>query len=403
MIPSLVRRLLARLRARPGQPPPRPSAPSPVRPPVPPMPLERGVNLVGFARGGLGLGENLRRFAEALHADRQPFALIDFDQGLGGRGVDPRLDAWIGTGNPHPTNVFFINADQTPAARAQYGDAFWADRRNIGFWFWELEQFPAVWQPAIDLVDAVWTASDFVRRSVATRTGKPVHRVAVPVELTLARTYTRTEFDLPEPPFLFYFNFDFHSYAQRKNPLGAIEAFRRAFPRGDTRAAMLIKSVNGAASPVQLEALRAAIGGDGRILVRDGYLDHATANGLMSVCDAYLSLHRSEGFGLGLAEAMYLGKPAVATGYSGNLDFMHADNSCLVRHRMIPVGPDEYPWGEGQHWADPDLDDAARRMRQLVDEPAFAQAVARAGAESIRRTHSPQACVASVRAALAPD
>jgi len=141
-------------------------------------PLEQGLNLVGYARGGLGLGENLRRFAETLHAAGLPFALVDFAANLGERGVDARLERRIRTDNPYPTNVFFVNADQMPVAREHFGAKFFERRRNIGFWFWELEGFPDAWSGAFDLVDEVWTASEFVRSAVAARTDRPVFKTS---------------------------------------------------------------------------------------------------------------------------------------------------------------------------------------------------------------------------------
>jgi glycosyltransferase involved in cell wall biosynthesis len=362
--------------------------------------LHDGLNLVGYARGGLGLGENLRRFAETLHAAGLPFALVDFDANLGDRGRDTRLERRIRRDNPYPTNVFFVNADQMPVAREHFGAGFFEGRRNVGFWFWELERFPQAWAGAFDLVDEVWTASDFVRGAIASHTSKPVHRVALPVELPAIRAFDRAEFGLPAGPFLFCFHFDFHSFAQRKNPQAAIDAFRRAFPPDDRRAALLLKTINGAAAPGPMAALREAAGDDPRILLIDGFLDHEAAVGLMSVCDAFVSLHRSEGFGLGMAEAMCLGKPVVATGYSGNLDFMTPVNSCLVRHRLVPVGDGEYPYGAGQHWAEPDVEHAAECMLRLVDDPTFARTVGRAGAESIRQTHDRHACLTSMARAL---
>ena len=400
-MPSFLRRLLARLLPVPASALAPAAAPALLPALAPRAPLSVGVNLIGYARGGLGLGENLRRCAEALDAAGERFALIDLAEGLGQRGVDPRVDRWIVQANPHPTNVFFVNADQMPVAKAHFGDAFFAGRRNIGFWFWELERFPAAWAGALDLVDEVWTASEFVRSAIRACTDKPVRRIALPVQAATDRRWTRAEFGLPDAPFSFFFNFDFHSFAQRKNPMAAIAAFRAAFAQGDSRAMLLIKSINGDKAPAQRAALDAAIAGDPRILVRDEFLDHARAIGLMSVCDAYVSLHRSEGFGLGLAEAMCLGKPTVATSYSGNLDFMTPDNSCLVRHRLVEVGADEYPWGAGQHWAEADIDDAARWMRRLVDDPALARTIGEAGRESIARTHGREAFVASVRRALA--
>lgn len=367
-----------------------------------PAALQQGINLVGYASGGLGLGENLRRFAEALDAARLPFSLIDFRVNLDGRGVDDRLARHIGTENPYPVNLFFVNADQMPFVHRHFGPEFFAGRRNIGFWFWELEGFPNAWSEAFDLVDEVWVATDFIRNAIAACTRKPVHRLILPISLTPpAHTPSRAALGLPDRGFLFHFHFDFRSFVQRKNPQAVIAAFQQAFPAGDRRAVLLVKTINGTQVPEALAALREAVAPDPRIVVMDGFLSHEDNMGLMMLCDAFVSLHRSEGFGMGLAEAMYLGKPVIATGYSGNLEFMTPDNSALVRHRMIPVGPDDYLHGEGQQWADPEVGHAAGLMRRLVDSPAYARALGQAGAESIRRTHSRRACLDSMARALA--
>jgi glycosyltransferase involved in cell wall biosynthesis len=360
-----------------------------------------GINLVGYARGGLGLGENLRRFAEAARRGGLPFALVDLDVNLGERGRDTRLDAWIGQDNPWPVNVFFVNADQMPAAREHFGEAFFAGRRNIGFWFWELEGFPAEWWGAFDLVDEVWVASRFVQAAISACTTKPVRRLALPVEVPLPRAFTRDEYGLPQRPFVFLFSFDFQSFVQRKNPRAAIEAFQRAFAPGDERAMLVVKSINGHWAPALLDEVRERIGADRRIVLLDGFLDRDAAMGLVSVADCYVSLHRSEGFGLGMAEAMALGKPAIGTAWSGNLDFMNEHNSCLVPATLVPVQPGEYRFSEGQRWAEPDVDAAAAQMRRLVDEPDFAARIGRAGAEYIAAHHSHAACLASMRSALA--
>ena len=359
-----------------------------------------GVNLVGYAQGGLGLGENLRRFALAAHQGGLPFSLVDFAENLGDRARDQRLQHWISRHNPHPVNLLFINADQTATARAHFGPRFFEHRRNIGFWFWELARFPHAWLPAFDLVDEIWVASTFVETALRPLTRKPIRRVALPIEVSVTRGFRRADFGLPDKGFAFLFSFDFHSYAARKNPLGTIEAFRLAFPRGDEPALLVVKSINGHRAAPLLARIRELASPDPRIVLIDRFLDAEQALGLLSVVDCYVSLHRAEGFGLGIAEAMCLGKPVIATDYSGNTDFTRPDNSCLVPASLVPVGPQDYPFGEGQVWAQPDAEIAARHMRRLLEEPLHAVAVGRAGAEFMRRHHDNAACVASMRAAL---
>lgn len=359
-----------------------------------------GANLIGYARGGLGLGEVLRRFCEAARQGAYPFSLVDFDVNLGERGQDRRLDAWIGTGNPHPVNLFFVNADQMPFAREHFGERFFAGKRNVGFWFWELERFPREWLPSLDLLDEVWVASRFVQAAIRPHTRKPVRRVTLPVEVALPRRFGRAEFGLPQERFVFLCSFDFHSFAQRKNPHAVIAAFRSAFPRGDELAMLVVKSINGERVPALAASIREATGGDSRIVLIDAFLDRDRTMSLTAAADCYVSLHRSEGFGLGIAEAMCLGKPVIATGYSGNLDFTHAGNSCLVPAQLVPVMPGEYPFGEGQRWAEPDAASAAAQMRRLFSSPDEAHAIGQAAATYMARRYSYAAALESMRDAL---
>ena len=293
-----------------------------------------------------------------------------------------------------------VNADQTPGTLGSLGPDITDGHYTIGYWHWELARFPRAWSHAIDLVDEIWTASEFVARAVRAATRKPVRVVPLPVDVRLARPYTRAEFGLPEDRFVFLFTLDFHSFLARKNPAGLVAAFRAAFPPGDERVALVIKTTNGHDRPADVGLLRDAIGGDERIQLRDGYLSRADVFGLESVADAYVSLHRSEGFGLGLAESMFLGKPVIATAYSGNLEFMTPANSCLVGYRLVDVGDGEYPHPEGQVWADPDLGHAADLMRRLVDDQDHAASLGRRAAADVRELLSPARTGARIARAL---
>lgn len=195
-----------------------------------------------------------------------------------------------------------------------------------------------------------------------------------------------------QPAFTFLFSFDFHSYIERKNPVAVIDAFRSAFPvdRKDVR--LVLKSINGDIFQSQFYELIEYVLKDPRILIQDGFISRQQMIALMASADAYVSLHRSEGFGLGLAESMYLGKPVIGTAYSGNVEFMTPDNSCLVDYIMIEVKPGDYMHGEGQYWAAPDINDAARHMRRLVDEPAYATALGVRAATDMRTLHSRARC-----------
>ena len=371
-----------------------------------------GVNLVGYARGGLGLGETLRRFAHALHEERLPFSVVDVDLHLGDRGRDERLAGWIGRGNPYPINLMMVTASELPAVRAHLGAAFFEGKRNIGYWFWELERFPQAWCGAFDLVDEAWTATEFIAAGLRPHARAPVrvvpHPVTVPPGLAdlgpQDRQRIRSRLGLPERGFQFLYTFDFHSYLARKNPWGAVEAFRRAFGAWDSAGGgnvqLLLKSINGHAAPQALAQLQAQVAEDPRIVLMDRFLDHGDHMALMASCDAYISLHRAEGFGQGLAEAMLLGKPVIASAYSGNLAFMDPSCSALVKCARVALGENDYPYGEGQSWAEPDLDDAAVWMRRAVEDGDWRRAIGAAARRVAGQRCSPRQSALALRDAV---
>ncbi|MEO7934889.1 MAG: glycosyltransferase [Dokdonella sp.] len=361
---------------------------------------ETGINLVGYAHGEFGVAEILRRHAYALQGGGVPFVVIDFDTGVASRQDDRSMQRYLSQKCRYSVNVFCINADQMLIAHRQLGDEVFAGRYNIGCWFWELEKFPDQWQDAIEIVDEIWVTSPFVRNAIAACTDKPVHIVPVALGVDLPEQFSRSQFGLSEGVFLCLFSFDFNSFFTRKNPEGAIAAFRKAFADGRRDVRLLIKTSNGKRFPEALKYLVDVAAEDDRIEVRDGFLDRSEMWALQACCDCYLSLHRSEGLGLGMAECMLLGKPVVATAYSGNLAFMDVKNSCLVDYSLIPVKEGEYPAWQDQHWAEPDLDQAAAYLIRLADEPAYERQIGQAAKASVVQQLSPAASVAAMTARL---
>lgn len=383
--------------------------------PMPPMPLARtgrgerralappvspGVNLLGYARGEFGIAECLRAYTRALEPSGYPFGIFNFDVGAASRQQNHSVDGSLSDTLRYATNVFFINADQMPIARHVLGKTAFRGHYNVGLWLWELEQFPHDWRCAFDLVDEVWAPTAFVRDAIAAATTKPVLRMPMPVEFDAPAGMDRAAFSLPDDEFMFLFSYDFNGFRSRKNPEAVIAAFLHAFGDGTRGVRLLVKSTNGTRFPDQLEALQRSATDDPRIEVRDGFLSRETMFGLQNAVDGFVSLHRSEGFGLNIAECMYLGKPVIATGYSGNMDFMDAGNSLPVDYRMVPLHAGDYPYWCGQHWAEPDVAHAARLMRRVFDDRAFARNIGAAAAASIRRTHSRAACAAAITARL---
>lgn len=313
-----------------------------------------GVNLWGYLRTESGVGEHARTLLAALDEARVPVVPIDFPDSRSRR--DHPLP--IGTREEPCFDVHLIcvNADQTPHFVGKVG----ADRlagHRIGYWHWEVEEFPDGMAQSAELVDEIWTASRHSAEAIRRKVQKPVHVVPPAVDPPAPAPLPADLIPAGAGP-LFLTCFDFDSVIERKNPEGAMAAFRLAFPRGGAR--LLVKSVNGHLHPERLAALIAAAADRPDIHVVDRYLERAEQAALIAACDVFVSLHRAEGFGLMLAEAMWFGKPVIATGYSGNLEFMDESNSILVPWRPAPI-----PAGAGPYtgtWAEPDLEAAAAAM-----------------------------------------
>ncbi len=347
-----------------------------------------GVTLVGYARAELGLGEYMRNSAQALEAAEVPLAVLDCSQISSHRKADDRLVRLIRDRSPFPINLIHVTADRMFDACVSFPTDALLGRYNIGVWMWELPRFPAELLQCAGFLDEIWAPTSFVYASLS-ESPVPVHHMPVCVTAELHRTPSRAEFGLDEKRFLFVFSFDAYSFIARKNPSAVIRAFRRAFPRGDEAAGLVLKVMNANRHDPRWQTLLADIKADPRIKVITKTLLREDWLGLLSLCDAYVSLHRSEGFGYGPAEAMCLGKPVILTGYGGVTDFARPDTALLVEHRLVPVQPGQYHFANGQVWADPDIEHAARHMRNLVEDRELAHRIGMAGRDFVQRHHAP--------------
>lgn len=349
-------------------------------------PWRQGVNVVGYVTAVLGVGHVARVLASTLDAAAVPKVVVANQETASRKSL--QFDTRVASDAAYDVNLLCVNADHTPYLAEQLGPEFFAGRRTIGVWFWEVENFPAPPCGAFDLVDEVWVASDFVLESVAPVAPKPVRKFPLPVVVpSPPAEVTRSQLGLPDDRFVFLFVYDFLSTAERKNPVGLIEAYTRAFGPDDGTV-LVLKSINGDKRVEQLERVRRAAEGRPDVIVRDAYLSPDLHAALLAQCDAYVSLHRSEGFGLDMASAMGLGKPVIATGYSGNLDFMDDDTAYLVDYDLEPVGPGNDPYPPESRWAGPRLDHAAELMRRVVERPEEARERGRRAEARIRTDFS---------------
>ncbi len=355
-----------------------------------------GVNILGYIHGQFGLAEAARSYARALIDHGVPVALRDIDLDLPHGWDDHALDAHINNDMPHPVSIIFVNPDYLEPALRDIGAAKLQGRYLIACWFWELETIPDSWLPALALVDEILVATAFVEHAVKRVTDKPVLRVPMPLGMIEDSGLQRADFGLAADTFVFLVTFDFSSRMERKNPEAAIRAFRAAFPSARRDVQLLVKSSNGYRFPHWIKRILDLAEGDDRIVIRDDVIEREHLNALQRCCDAYVSLHRAEGFGMGLAECMAIGKPVIATAWSGNMEFMDAQSAALVDYTLVPLADGEYPGGEGQRWADADVDQAAAWMRRLADEPGLATRLGLRGKEKIEATLSSPVAAARI-------
>jgi GT2 family glycosyltransferase/glycosyltransferase involved in cell wall biosynthesis len=338
-----------------------------------------GVHIVGYAKGEFGRGEDVRQTARALAANNVKFSIVDvLSASFHGLG-DASASQWISRSFQYPINILLINADALPEFVFHAQKELLEGRTNIGYWAWELPHCPRPWDLSLDLVHEVWAPSRFIRDSFAERARIPV--VYMPLAATLpelSRPYAKMDFGLAEREFYFLYGFDAASWLERKNPVAAVRAFKLAFPFGHG-VGLVLKIMNLREGDPKWQALLGEIADDPRIKIITERLARDELIGLVSVCDCYLSLHRSEGFGRGPIEAMLLGKPVIVTNYSGVTEYANMETACLVDFRLIPLGAEDYIFWEGQQWADPDIEHAAWHMRRLVADPVFARSLGRAG------------------------
>jgi glycosyltransferase involved in cell wall biosynthesis len=351
-----------------------------------------GVTVVGYPFRPIGMGEHARSTLRALQAGGVAASLADVS--LDNGEIDPDIDRdfrpYLAEGVGSGVNLFCVNGDEAARVIEVVGKKPFEAGYNIIYPAWELARYPAAWAKVVERFDEVWAPSEFIRAAIAGAVSKPVVTMPLAVDLKLSSFLGRRHFGIPEEAFVVLFFFDFSSFAERKNPAAVLDAFELvAAHRPDADIHCVIKSRGGRdADEAQLafEARLAALAPRAQAIYGD--LSDNEIKNLVRVCDVFVSLHRSEGFGRGMAEAMAMGRAAIATGYSGNVDFMAPGTSLLVDYELIPVPPGAYPQGEDQVWADPSPAHAARLIEQLLDDPAGMRALGARGREHIRANYS---------------
>ncbi len=339
--------------------------------PFEPQAHKKGINLIGSIKSDTGLGQSMRLVAEILENSTWDYTVYDYFVPPGGSRTNEAFDGKITQTGPYNINLIHVNPSELPLAFMDVGKNQWDTRYNIGYWLWELEEFPKEWLPAFHLLDEVWTPSEFISQNLRKYTDKPVYTMPYSVTAPADAAYDRDYFHLPKDRFLFLMMYDSGSGMVRKNPLGAIEAFKQAFDRENKQVGLVIKMNRSEQSEKDIENIRTKLDGYDNIYFICETLSKTAVNSLTACVDVFVSLHRAEGFGLVMAEAMLLGTPVIATNWSANTEFMNRESACMVDYKKTAIEQDIPPFKKGYHWAEADVAQAAAYMKQLCEDSAF--------------------------------
>jgi glycosyltransferase involved in cell wall biosynthesis len=373
----------------------RPSPTPPVVAVTPFLKRPFGVNLIGHALELGGNGEDVRMAAGALQAAGIPCCVIHYPSNSTGPGRDYSLEPLLcdhPNGGPYAFNLVCLAGQIQARWQLQTGLRPLLERYTIAAWPWETQQWPSPWRPLLELTDELWPPSQFTASALrvpadATATPLQVMPMAAEIEAperfcsAAARAAARASHGLPNDAVLFGYGFDLNSTAIRKNPMAALEAFQRAFPLPhlpaslgrETRrhplseyVALMIKTFPPQDFSPEWQWLQARAAEDSRIALIAESLPREELLALYGCCDVFLSLHRSEGFGRGMAEALQLGVDVIATHFGGNTDFCIGPLSHHVGWRLAPIPRGAYPCADGHSWAEPDLEHAAELCRKVA-------------------------------------
>lgn len=360
-----------------------------------------GVNVAGHLSASFGIGEAAKTTVAAMTAANIPLRLNDLTPK--GNNLIQTASAGEKT-NPYPVNLIWTNPDlleklilKNAYAAKLLTPGYFKNRYNIGYWSWETPEIPESWLPALHLFDEIWTGSQYVAAAVRRCTSLPVKVFHFCNNFTPSNLH-RKDLHLPEDKWLFLFVFDEYSNYLRKNPQAVIKAFCQSFEKNETDVCLLIKSRN--LQLFQKQSLEKIADNHPGIRFINEDVSREALAGLIKNCDCYVSLHRSEGYGLTIVEAMYYGKPVIATNYSGNIDFMNAENTFPIDYEITNLPETSGVYKKGTCWAEPDIDKAAEAMRFVYEQKAAAMEIGERAARDIRKQLAPLTIGRQIRSRL---
>jgi len=343
---------------------------------------KNGISLIGLVRAEMGLGQSCRLLAGEIENCDIEYSLYDFSLPHSKlRTEDHTYDNKISEVFEYNINIIHINPDEMLFMYSQLDASIWDYRYNIAFWLWELETIPEHWKTYFPLLDEIWTPSEFISDNLRKVTDLPVktipYSVTVPVEEGVGRSF----FHLQEGRFLFLIMYDSNSTMDRKNPIGAINAYKMAFPKENENVGLVIKVNN--VRKEDLNTLKIILKDYHNVYYITDVLSKLHVNSLIQCVDVFVSLHRAEGFGLVLAEAMMLGTATIATNWSSNTEFMNDKVACMVDYTFTTLKEDSLPYKKGCKWAEPDINQASEYMKKLYFDQDFYHEICALGKEYI--------------------
>jgi glycosyltransferase involved in cell wall biosynthesis len=336
----------------------------------------------------MGVGEGVRRIIGAVETTSLSFDIVNYERCNPARMEDSRYSHLITENPSHSINLWHINADHIKEVMFSINKINIKKTYNIAFWTWELPVFPEEWCSCFDLLDEIWVPTKFVAESVRARTSKPVLVFPYPIANERIAFLDRNYFNIPSEACVFLAAYDCNSTKMRKNPDAAIDSFQKAFEPNDRKVLLIVKINN----PIQAEIkyFETKVLGWQNIRLMAGTIERKEMDSLLNSADCFVSLHRSEGFGLAIAEAMILGKPVISTGWSGNVDFVTNAYPFSVKYRLVELSDTYGPYKKGQFWAEPNTEHASQLMKKLAENPLWAKQVATKEQNQIKKILCPK-------------
>lgn len=356
--------------------------------------LECGINLIGLVTADVGLGRGCRLLGNALDCTNIPWVAININNVKNISMSDTTYLNKIVSLPKYNVNIVHINPDLLKVSLAYLPAKVWNVKYNIAFFLWELSDIPDSWVPFFSMFNEIWTPSNFTKLALEQKTDKPVTLIPYGICVEGENEFTRESFGLSEEMFLYLVVFDVNSVAMRKNPQSVVAAYKmlfNSFNEEQRKTIGLVIKINHANDEhPEVIKLKESLNGYGNIFFYNYVMSKSEIYSLINCVDCYISLHRSEGFGLVLAEAMYLHKPIIATNWSANVDFINEENSCPVKYKLITLAEDYTPYTKGSIWAEADIEHAVEYMRKLYFDDEYRTKIAQKAGDDIRRLFSPK-------------